>query len=286
MSLLDQLKKLNPSFVGFAEQEINIKDRTIGYHVYGIDELGHSFSGGTSSCREEALRIAVAEAFERSFVAALFFDEFKRKQFSLDKFPSSSGFAAGFESLPTFKRSICEAVERWAWSKWIDEGYSLDLVSEPYRPTELASHLVSFFEEFKWFKKDLSINIDGVELDLKFVVFVGFKGEGVYPGSRVSFSEVDLWEHPVVEAFRNLNNCSSPETSSNEDIIARRAIFFSTNRKLAEEQMTTSKNSIWPKPELELCSNIPTEIPGIFLWRSLCSHYLGWDKGQLSRFVY
>jgi len=75
MNLLNAIKNLNPGLKEFVKQSIiNDTKSTIGYRCYGIDETG-TFSGGTSSDPDIALRIAIAESFERSLVRIINRDE-------------------------------------------------------------------------------------------------------------------------------------------------------------------------------------------------------------------
>ncbi len=90
------------------------------WHVSVVNQFGIT-CGGLSNLREHAIRIGISEYIER-FEFSRLLNTSISSQFLLDKFPSTCGFAAGFNSLKTKKRSIAEAVERWCWSKWVDEG--------------------------------------------------------------------------------------------------------------------------------------------------------------------
>ena len=130
MNYLQALKSINPNFQEIIQQEVkSCNGETIGFHCYSI-ENHRTFAGGTHSSQETALRISVSESFERSLLNTIKNDQKLRRDFLIEQHPSSSGFAAGFEMHSTYFRALCEGVERWIWSKWIDEQYILEEVDE------------------------------------------------------------------------------------------------------------------------------------------------------------
>src|SRR3990167_4634158 len=101
---------------------VDEKANTIGWHSSVLNLEKNALSSGCAETREVARRIAIAEAIERAMFKRMLASP-QAKEFCLDQIPSSSGFAVGFEKEATAFRSLCEAVERWAWSQWIDERY-------------------------------------------------------------------------------------------------------------------------------------------------------------------
>lgn len=290
MNLLDKLKILNPDILEFIHQDIiGHNGKTIGSRCYGMNNKNEAFSGGTSSNRDTALRIAVAEAFERSFFYKIIEQKKLEKEFELINFPSTSGFAAGFDDKPTRFRAICEGVERWVWSKWIDEKFKIDEDTLTKKLSPLAEHLLSDFKECIWFKKDFFVPISPREnLNLSIVIFLGFTENGVFPGSRVSTMRDDLHEHPVIEAHRNLINFKLHLQSPKEckDIIEKRTFFFGDNKQIALNQIKDSTKNEWPTIELQLLKKFETNIPEVFLYRCLFKDFIGWHSGGTERFVY
>lgn len=290
MDLLIELKKLNPSFLEFIHQNIVAENGDIlGSRYYGINENGDSFSGGTSSDKEIALRIAVAESFERSLFYIIANDEKLKKEFEIIKFPSSSGFAAGFEDCSTRFRAICESVERWAWSKWIDEHFEILEEVPNQKLSKLTNHLMNDFIDFKWLRKEFQIEVSSTEtMKLTLVIFLGLTEDGIFPGSRVSTNFDDLYEHPVIEAHRNLINFKINHENSNSagDIIEQRSMFFGKNKKIAINQIKKAIKKDWPNPSIFLLKKFETNIHEVFLYRCLLNDFVGWHEGARDRFVY
>lgn len=288
MNKLDYLLQINPHFRKFKTQEICDHQDIIGYHCFGIDDSNFTFSGGTSSDHETSKRIAIAEAFERSFLTCIARDPLQRKQFLIDKHPSSSGFAAGFSKDSTSFRALCEGLECWAWSKWIDENYVLPRISQPHHLTRLTHHLLKFFNDTQWYSKSFNVIANDRYFNLHFVVFLGFTDDGIFSGSRVSTINDEIWEHPVIEAYRNLKNFLLYQKSNFElkDIIQQRSIFFAQNKDLALDQINKTHLIQWPQPEICLLRNYQTELPEIFLTRCLMKDFTSWHLGDVTRFVY
>lgn len=288
MNKMEFLLKLNPQFAGIKMQEIIYDLKVTGFNCLVQDTSLHTFSGGTSSCKETAKRIAIAEAFERSFLTLINSDPLLRSEYFLNEYPSSTGFAAGFNKAKTNFRSICEGLECWAWSKWIDENHYIKNIDPPHRLSILAKGLLENFKEFFWFKRCFEISVNNKLLDLEFVVFLGCTHEGIFPGSRVSSKGDDLYEHAIIEAYRNLKNSELYRNSniSPSDIIQERVIYFSQNKNLAFEQINQATKTDWPQPEIRLLKNYNTGHPEIFLTRCLMKDFIGWHEGDVTRFVY
>lgn len=291
MNLLELLKKINPNFTEFLTQEIrDEKDAFLGYKSFGTENDKEVFAGGTATTKEVALRIAIAEAFERSYVDLIAKGPQSSLDFDMKAYPSSSGFAAGFDKESTRFRAICEGLERWAWSKWIDEHYNIpSLKKYEYELSALSRNLINSFDEYLWFKKDFVVDISPTEkLELSLVIFLGIHGNGIFPGSRVSTSQDDLFQHPIIEAHRNLTNALLSKTSpvAIQDIIQERTHFFAENKSLALSQVEKALISKWPVPEIKLLKEFPTESNELFIYRCLFKDFVGWHEGAVDRFVY
>lgn len=289
MTLLQRLQTINPNFLEFITQEV--VDETglvLGVKCFGVEKDGAVFAGGTARDKDLAIRIAVAEAFERSYLDEIYKDEELALTFDMKNFPSSSGFAAGFDQSSTRFRAICEGLERWIWSKWIDEQFSIarDLSAANFDP--LTKHLLKSFDETHWFKKDFTLAVTPTEkLNLTIVIFLGCREDGIFAGSRVSTSGDILYQHPVVEAHRNFSNAKVHKVKPLvlDDIIQKRTIYFSSNKTRALEQVSAASFNQWPTPTIQLLERFDTKSE-IFLYRCLMKDFIGWHLGPVDRFVY
>lgn len=290
MNLLESLKDINPSFKELIVQEIkNLERETIAYKCFGTEGSGNVFCGGTANDQDTAIRIAVAEAFERSYLNIIAADPIAKSEFDLVNFPSSSGFAAGFDLDTTRFRAICEGVERWAWSKWIDDKLFIAPMEKSPPLSKLGIYLQQSFEQVFWYKKDFKLKVSNDEsLNLQLVIFLGCKDEGIYPGSRVSTSHDNLLDHPIIEAHRNLTNAelNKSENKTFNDIIEQRTHYFATNKLHALKQMAESIKTDWPQPEIALLKRFDNTAPGVFLFRCLLKDFTGWHLGPIDRFIY
>jgi len=289
MELKNLLLTLNPRIQAINLQEILDNGASLGWKCFIQNSSNNAFAGGTSQSKETALRIAVAEAFERSYLEHIHADKNLKDSFLIQEYPSSSGFAAGFENKKTKFRAICEGLERWAWSKWIDEGFKMNSLSPSKPLSSLANYLSKPFNETYWFEKNFKIQTnDFKELKLKFVVFLGCTNTGIFPGSRVSTEEDDLFEHPIIEAHRNYLNyqlhLNSPINLT--DIIQKRTVFYGSNKDLALRQVINATNDNWPLPKIKLLKEFKTDHPNLFLYRCLFEDFIGWHEGDVTRFVY
>lgn len=195
--MISILKSLIPDFSHLEESIFKVGDITIGHQCVLVLKSGYPFAGGTDVNPEIARRICAAEAIERSYVSRL-----KESDPRL----TSCGFAAGFEEKPTIFRAVCEAVERWAWSKWIDDAYSLNRANPKYeRPLEV--HFASYFSEVFAFSRsihsDSSLWPTFMDKNLEFYVAIGQVDGGIFPGSRVTTGVDKRWDHPILEAWRH-----------------------------------------------------------------------------------
>lgn len=255
------------------------------FHAQVLTRDNFVLGSGLSPKREDAFRIASAEAIERSVARIAFANPLKKKKLMLDQFPSTCGFAAGFDMNATRYRSICEAVERWALSKWIDDCIPLQEF--------WASPFYNPFESLRFFRGVLEANTPGEKEPRKFtlVCAIGFKGEGAFLGSRVVLEGTATQEavdHATLESWRALHTSRLPEIEKNElDLIAKRVLFFSRNRDIAEAAIHVSEHvPHWPRADFVMSVPIGGLPAGVFLWRTLCQNYRGWHEGPVDRFVY
>lgn len=291
MDLLDLLKQINPNFLEFITQDIvDENNDLLGVKCFGADKDANIFAGGTGTTKDLAIRIAVAEAFERSLFLKLCKDPKLCEEFDIKNFPTSSGFAVGFDEKSTRYRAICEGLERWIWSKWIDEHFVIpEETPNEVALTPLTKHLLKSFDKTYWYKKEFSLSISPTEkLKLSIVIFLGCSGNGIYPGSRVSINKEDLYQHPVIEAHRNLSNflLAQKQETICRDIIQERTMYFAQNKELALSQIAKANRYEWPIPEVGLLKKLDTNSSQVFMYRCLLMDFIGWHQGAVDRFVY
>ncbi|MGZ3772577.1 MAG: hypothetical protein ACXVCY_16370 [Pseudobdellovibrionaceae bacterium] len=292
--LLEHLKALYDPNISLLELPIMSGSFKAGSEVSLKTGIGEIISSGCGELKDTAIRICIAEAFERGLVMKIFKDPKSKFDFQMQNFPTTCGFAAGFEREKTKLRAIAEGLERWAWSQWIDNKCDLDI--SPICKDELSPLSKIFltnFTEFKSFKKELKLNLSGVDQSFELFIFLGLKKNGIFPGSRVTIKgdNKESWDHSILEAYRCRRNFHLTLPNDDyylDDIIAHRAIFFGQNKDLALEQIHQSQqiNHQWPTPSISLLKEYQTSIDKVYLWRCLINDYLGWHIGNEKRFVY
>lgn len=286
--MIDLVLRVLPEFKNFEEAPIHFLEKLIGWHSSVMTREGVAASGGCSADRNVARRIALAELIERY--------TFKQNvargvdALILEEFPTSSGFAAGFESTPTKMRAVCEAVERWAISKWIDDGHYLPPISsQQVRLSPLAKFFASKFDQVLFFSRSFEIDVDGQQVLLKFGTVIGINDGGAFPGSRVCSPSEDTWEHALIEAWRHLGMASNKKkTFPKNDFYYDRVFYFARNAQAALDSVNQKPEQItWPEPRLRLLAKVEHAVPeGFYVWRALCHDFIGWHLGDKTRFVY
>lgn len=254
----------------------------IGWQVICFDKNHNPLGGGLSSDLETAKRISVAEYCERLSFFNIVNSEELSSQFEIKNHPTTCGFAAGFEKEKVKLRSLAESIERWAWSKWIDDGFKLELINR-IDHTNISSYLASHFESNVVYFKKIKINAPQV-IEFLFVVFLGFKNGGVFPGSRVCALNENPFEHAIVEAYRHLK--ISETESGKMEFPYDRINFFSKNKDIALRQVDSAQNKNWPEFSVKLLKEYQTNVEGLYVFRSIGHNFIPWNEGKVNRFVY
>lgn len=279
--MINTLRKYIPDFDFLNRQDICDSYGLLGYHVQLVSKNG-VVGGGTGNTLEVATQIAIAEALERRVFLKLF--NSNDRKYLVDIYPTSCGFAAGFDEKSVKFRSICEAVERWAWEQWIDKNHNLKKIV-PSSITPLAKYFLSKFDGYTFLYRDIPLKLEEQIFPLRLMVFLGFKNGGVFPGSRVTVAGDDMFTHPVVEAFRHLdiyeNTLSKREA---KDIVELRIKYFGENGDDIQKNINLPDVKNWQVPELLFCEKIHSE--DFFVYRSLCKNFWGWHQGHVNRFIY
>jgi len=281
--------ELLPTIKKAMETPFTSNGKTIGWHVCITTQAGY-MGGGVNADRNNARKIAIAEILERKSVNDINHSPL-RSEFKLDFSPSTCGFAAGFESRTTRLRSVSEAIERWAWSKWIDDGYFISEVSvSPNSLSDIAKLLLSEFDQVKFYLIHLNQSeILDFPKQFFFGAAIGFKNGGAFPGSRISGMASDIWEHALVEAWRHQIIFNDKKNKQDLEAPYDRIIEFGNDGAQATAQIDSADLSTWPKPVLlmEKRLNDFLKDPNRFeIWRCLAKDYIGWELGAKNRFVY
>ena len=254
------------------------------WHASVIGKVSQT-CGGLSRDKKQAIRIGIAEFIER-FEFARLAKSIDRSSYMLDEFPTSCGFAAGFDSLKTKKRSIAESIERWCWSKWIDEGYSI-LEVFPTNLSDITRSLLKKFDAVRYFKVNIDDStIKNFEFPCSFYVILGFKNNGVFPGSRVDSDDFLGWEHCATEAWRHLLIFNKDCNDGINSAFPFNRIYFFGKNGMPKNLIVNQNCENWPIPKIKICKQVPTICKDAFVWRSVIDDYIGWDKGDYARFVY
>lgn len=270
------------------EKPIFAQDVVVGWHSLFYAEKNSYCSGGTSSDRLVARRKATAEHLERKLVVELAQDLTSREAFSLDKYPSSCGFACGFNRMKTQMRALCEGVERWAVSQWIDHHFHIPRLEKRLleaKISPLGEALLEPFSERSFY--ELKLNLADFPVYVR--IFLGETATGIFYGARATLNSSSLWEHEIVEAYRNISNFTLIERgelkpSGDKDYFDR-LMFFGNNKDVALNTIQRANRLDWPHPEILLLREFNTSRPGVYLWRCLFKDYIPWGDGPIDRFI-
>lgn len=269
---------------------LSTNNEIVGYHSYSQNNSEQTLSGGTHSNKDISLRICVAELIECYFFQKIVATD-ANNDFLTNEFPSTSGFAAGFDNRSTQFRALCEGIERWAWSQWIDSKYFIpEEAPRNIKANTLTDVLIKNFQSYKIYKNKISVQLENKTQNLAFLVFLGLHENGVFAGSRVSTENDELLEHAVIEASRNLKNAhyfeKYPNKINKNSFFDTRLVYFSKNKNEAFKQISAALNPSWPTPKILLLREYNTQIDSVYIWRCLIKNFIGWHLGDEKRFVY
>lgn len=258
------------------------------WHTTILDHNQLPLAGGFGPSQNISRKIAYSEYLERMTVR----DIKKSPQqviqsWGLDLIPSACGFAAGFNQRNVILRSIGEALERWAMSKWIDDHYWL----EPKKDSDVLKRLgatsrwfCNQFDSVHFYQEKMLVPF-GPQICSFFVsITVGIKDNGVYLGSNSSLEERSIWDHALLESFRHLSIVKNgKETNTFPDNKVR---FFSKNKGIALYQIEQAHIREWPLPIISIHKHEYFPEKDFHLARTIIS---GWEprhKGPITRFLY
>lgn len=278
--MISILKSLIPDFSHLEESVLKTDDSIVGHQCVLVLKSGYPFAGGTSSNQDVARRVCAAEAIERTYVI-------RAKENG--EATTSCGFAAGFQQRPTIFRAICEAVERWAWSKWIDEERATEYVPLSAE-SPLEKYLFADFSDVAAFEQPLFIDPhllpSFISQDVMFNVILGQSNKGLFPGSRVTTSQDKRWEHPILEAWRHRMIFLNELNGTNpENIFDQRIEYFARNGESQLAKIHSFSRKPWPSPKLSLLKEV-AHRDGYYVWRAFCENYQAWELGNVDRFIF
>ncbi len=299
------------AMVGLTFHEQPIKDSHGNNEIVGWHSTCFSgdkplpLSGGTSADRATARKIAISEYFERRAFRKL--KENNSKDLFLDLFPSTAGFACGGSRTKVKWRAICEGLERWGISKWIDDKFlipKLDesrdsiivsplgrALSKPFSRLHFFQKAFTFHNPIEFFelKEALKQKSSNVPLMFYLRIFIGETDQGVFCGSRVNPELETPWEHEIIEANRNFSNFGQILEGQievpKENWFLNRVHYFGLHKSKAFSQIEKATKLNWEMPRLLILKEIPMEQRGLYLWRCLFQDFKNWGDGPIDRFV-
>ncbi|SMF34912.1 hypothetical protein [Pseudobacteriovorax antillogorgiicola] len=275
------IAEIIPDLIRVEESPILNEKENIGWHSSCICR-GGVVGNGTGSSRSLARSIALAEAIERSIFYRLSSENPKR--FLFDEYPTTCGLAVGYDREKTRSRSISEAVERWAWSQWIDKQKFVEPVDISVK-SKTAIFFTSEFDELKFYRKVIKSSLfSGGEAE--WIVALGLKNGGVYAGSNLGYGE-NVVDHSIEEAWRCVRFTEQNPLLRRTHIINERIIFFANNADIAFKQIPgVRRQGNWTTPKLIFDETVYEHNNRVFCHRALCDDFIPWNQGPVHRFVY
>jgi len=287
---LNLINHLKENLLGFSRIEVGEmldENRSpIGYEAVVFDLKGFVLGGGMSSEREAAIKIAASEALERSLVRDLSGSPDKA-DFGFPEYATGCGFAYGFTRDGAQTRAICEAVERWVWTEWIENQKVLEEVAEsPKSP--FVKYLRQPFDKIRFFKKSVKLQDVPSEFSkIEVRIVLGYKDGGIFPGSEAWIVEGHPFSHASGEAFRHLRAAQSlsKREEATMDLPERRLLYFSENARVADAMISSCKEEAWLPAKLKILAEAPTNSANSYLFRAICEDHKSWHLGGVKRFA-
>jgi hypothetical protein len=274
---------------GFRIEEASLLSET-GFdywHSTILDKNTLPISGGFSSTRMQARKIAIAEFLERkTFREISSQSEDARKKWGFDIIPTACGFAAGFDKINTTLRALSEACERWVMSKWIDEGFLIEEIPANEIKLDPASQFFAKqFVEVKYYKKKITVFFQGKLIEIEVAQTMALTENGVFPGSSAQVNDGTIWQHSLLESYRHLLLVKN-NTVGRDCFPGNKIIFFSANKDTALSQITRANKKEWPIPEIIFERVESKHHAECFVARIILKGWKSWHLGPIDRFLY
>jgi hypothetical protein len=261
---------------------------TFAWHATAMGAAGEPLGSGMARTRTLARQIAIAEAIERAVARRL--AQMEASAWALDRYPSTCGFAVGQAAESARRRAICEAVERWIWEQWIEEGAEVPEVDpQVVLGNSLVRLLLEPFQSLRCFSLSLAAPSELAGATLRFAAIVAFGSGGAFAGSRVAVEdhEEDPWEHAAIECRRNLIVASGEATSwAGRNFIEARVRHHARDAADALEALARQRRPTILAPRLSLLREGRDLGFGWRVARAVCAGLRGWHVGDERRFVY
>jgi hypothetical protein len=278
--MIDRLVNSFPNFSHLQESVLDVGDLESYWQVTALNKEGQSVGSGFSKDLNSARKIAIAEFIERNFVLALKKSS-ERADWDLEDFPTSCGFAAGFDPVNTKIRSIGEALERWALSQWLDKGCYLEQDLSSSWAKESA-RLLEDFDQVYVFKKEFLYSLDNKVLPYHLSVLLAVKGLGAFIGSGVRSDYKEAKAHALLEAHRHL---LISKQDRNFDIFPYNRIkYFANNSLVAVDLIQAKRTQPWTQPAIKFQRSFQNEL--FCVTRTIFEDWIPWERGAIDRMLY
>lgn len=281
-NILDYFKNNVNNFANITTSPLILGTETLAWDASIFANDGTVIGGGINFDRKKAIQIAIAETLERHYFKLLIKNNKSKNEYFLNKYPTTCGFALGFENNSTLKRAIFEAYERWAWSKWIDLNCPITQIFPNLKG--IKCFFSQDFNEIIFFEKRFFNFELGKELILS--ISIGLTEQGAFPGSKVDYEENDGLTHALSESWRHKKHYDAIKNKTLNNLADKRLVFFGRNKDLALKQIFTTKDAKWPTPKPLMQARIALQQEDIYLYRVLYENFIGWHVGGETRFVY
>lgn len=278
--MIDRLIQSFPNFSHLEESVLGAGGSESYWQVTALNKDGNSVGSGFSKDLNNARKIAIAEYIERNFVLDLKKSS-QKNEWELEAFPTSCGFAAGFDLVNTKIRSVGEAIERWALSQWIDKGCYLEKDHLGIWSDE-SSRLLNSFDSIDIFKKDFLYVLDNKILPYQLCMVVAFKDKGAFVGSGVRFDYKEAKAHALLEAHRHL--LISKQDRNFSIFPYNRIMYFANNKAIAANLIKTKRTKPWPKPVVKFQRSFQSEL--FCITRTIFEDWVPWECGAIDRMLY
>ncbi len=258
-----------------------IADLAGGYHVNCVDSKSEATGSGFDFSKEMAKQKAFCELNERSLYFQLLQQDDLKATWGFDVDSSVSGFAAGLTAEKTAFRSLCEGLERWTLSHWIDNGFALRKIPAPEdRP--VVRHTQESFERVDFQTTEVPLVIDQKIMKIHVSVALAWKGGGVFVGYGTKSSQDESLEHACVESLRNWLIFKNQKKRSRFPY--NRIEYFAHHAEAAVAAIGGKREVAWPVPTIRLFRN--EKFGDICLARTIFEGWIPWQNGPVERFLY
>lgn len=275
--------------------QLHLTSDLLRWEISNIDPFIHAscyhtempFVGsGFGETLELAKKKAFSELNERYIVCQLNNNYIENDPWGLKFDGSCSGFALGYSREKTILRSICEAIERWTLSKWIDEGLNLNQTEDLKKLDLYQNAIAKHFSHCTSYFKVIPVNLHDKIIQVYVTVVLAWTKQGVFAGYGSKLNLYDSLNHAAIEALRNF--LIDKNQQKRDFFPYNRITFFANNRELAESIINTnttkSETSKWPFPTLKVCHT--EQFHDFWVTRTIFNDWQPWQLGTEKRFLY